>query len=425
MKIKSAFLSAIITSFIITGCGGDSNSSSTASDLTILKNVTVIDGTNGNPIIDASIIIKDNKIEAIQASSESIDKNATVIDMTGKYVLPGFIDAHIHLAGDEETGDGEQLLDNIFKGGVTTVRDMAGNGTALKTIKTAAESSLVSRPKVYFSALLGGREFLKNDPRVAPTAGSSTIGEVPWMKFYDTDTNVEELVREAKEFGVTGLKFYADISNELLIAATEEAEKQGLETWAHAALFTATPRDVAISGVNSMSHTDMLALTDLETLPKYIDVAEFFMMGGELGNADPNGAENLELYQTLIANDVVLEPTISPFVAREQGVEKAIRYAKSAYENGVMIGVGTDNDGTVLSEMKLLMENLGMSESEVIIAATANNAKSLGMESSIGTVEVGKVADLVVVSKNPLLNIDNLSTVTHVIKEGKIHEISN
>lgn len=90
-----------------------------------------------------------------------------------------------------------------------------------------------------------------------------------------------------------------------------------------------------------------------------------------------------------------------------------------------MIGVGTDNDGTVLSEMKLLMENLGMSESEVIIAATANNAKSLGMESSIGTVEVGKVADLVVVSKNPLLNIDNLSTVTHVIKEGKIHEISN
>lgn len=123
----------------------------------------------------------------------------------------------------------------------------------------------MAAPKVHFVSLITGKDFIDNDPRVESTVGNSVAGEVPWFKALDDATAVEALIQEAKAYGCSGLKLYADITvnnTKRIIAA---AKQINFPFWAHGTLFPGSPW--VIVGVHSFSHAPFLAYVPEERVP--------------------------------------------------------------------------------------------------------------------------------------------------------------
>jgi len=418
--IRTLMLLLLVSAF--TGFSENSESNEIVSvppEPVVLTNVTVIDGTGSDPISGATIVIENGKISSISTDdTPDIPGNANVMDLTGHYVIPGLIDGHVHLTDSEDVVVPKVTLADYFVQGITSVRDMAGNGTALSSLKSWASPIDKRAPQIYFSALVAGPNFLANDPRVLPAAGNSIAGQVSWMPMLDSKTDIPKLVSDAKEFGVTALKLYADIAPELVQVVTDEAHEQGLQVWSHTAVFSATPLDIVNAGVDAISHANMLMAAEYVTLPSYLNEDVFV---GALVPAQPNSEAMRKFFGIMVNKNIVLDATL--FLEHSSVNPVGPAFAQRAHELGVKVSVGTDGPFTVLDEIKALMQRAGFTANEAIVAATANNALVLGIEDTHGTITVGKVADLVVLSADPIANIDNLSGIVYVVKEGYLHSM--
>src|SRR3954470_21279597 len=149
-----------------------------------LAHVTVIDGTGAPARPDRTLVIRGGRIIAELASgSAEPPAGAEVLDLRGRWVIPGLIDTHVHLATDPSAGDRRDLvvqrLRNALHGGVTTVRDMAGDGRALAELARAALVGDIESPAIYYAALFAGPEFF-TDPRVLAVSRGVSPGEAPW-----------------------------------------------------------------------------------------------------------------------------------------------------------------------------------------------------------------------------------------------------
>jgi len=341
------------------------------------------------------------------------------------FLIPGLIEGHTHI-----TPISEKNLTIALKHGVTAIRDMAGDGSYLKLLHDAVKSGELIGPDIYFSALMGGKELIMNDSRVKiSTPSNYKLGEAPWMRGVDENSNITQIIKEAKECGATGIKMYAYLSSDLVKKLTDEAKKQGLKVWAHWEVYPATPEDVINSGVDAVSHVYFLLTPtnwNYEDGSKFLDVSNL------------NEEKNKILFSKMRASNIFLDPTI--VVAREMfssnpdkikvaELKKAVYdIVKAAYKNQVKIIAGTDiffpSDETVKlplhEEIEFLVTKVEMSPADAIKSATIYNAEVLGIENTQGTIEVGKIANLVVLKGNPLVDIFNIEKVKFVIKNGII-----
>jgi len=303
------------------------------------------------------------------------------------------------------------------------VRDMAGDARVLSGYARDAEVGDIISPNIYYSALMAGPEFF-NDPRSVATARGGTAGEMSYMKGVSDTTDLVLAIAQAKGTGATGIKLYADLSGPLVKKIVNEARKQGMKVWGHAWLSPAKPSDMINGGVQSISHAPLLIREKLDSVPSSWKKAGYLEK-----NWKDSMAFDASLFVLMKAHNTILDATMATYKkwAKEEP-SRAYNYTitkhitSAAYKAGVKICAGTDNDqeAFVQQEIKLLVSDAGFSPIDALIAGTKHGAEAIGIDRDHGTVEVHKIADLLLLDGNPLENIDHLDDVYMVIKDGTI-----
>ncbi|HET9881025.1 MAG TPA: amidohydrolase family protein [Candidatus Binatia bacterium] len=389
----------------------------------------MIDGRGGPPVEPARVVIQGERITAAgPADRIKAPEGARRISLGARTLLPGLIDAHVHLKGWRSSNPDDVLITphplaalraaadcrKLLHAGFTTVRDCGGClGPHLRDAIAAKE---IPGPRI-LTAYRG----LSQTGRVKKVTWALDI--TPLRQEVDGIDDCVRVVREQIGLGadlikvsITG-RVYAPQSDpgqtaytsEEIQAIVKEAHRMGRRVAAHAQA-TQGIKNGILGGVDSIEHGI------------YLDE---------------------EACQWMRERNTVLVPTLayfhriatlgeglgSPAYAVRKAKEVVEAHMKSfalAMRMGITIGMGTDFEGSALfphgengAEFDLMVDG-GMAERDVIVAATATNAAILGIEQKVGTIETGKLADLIAVPGNPLKQISALRQVEFVMQEGRI-----
>ena len=397
-------------------------------DNVAITGVTIVDANHRTPLTDQTVLISKNIIVDIIADNEkTIPDSFLVIQMQGKYLLPGLIDSHVHMATDPSGVDNRQhtldVLQKMLFSGITSVRDMAGDARTLASLSRDAATGDINSPNIYYSALMAGPK-LFDDPRIAASSAMGVVGKMPYMVSVTDSTNMVLAIAEAKGTGAIGVKLYAYISATLVNKIMAQARQQKILVWSHAWLNGTKPSDLVKAGLTSISHAPLMIREKMDSIPT---------SWRNKRHSDKFWDETLpdlsSLFQLMKAHNTIFDATLLTY--KKWGVEDSSmqynyeigkRITSMAYKAGVKICAGTDDDQVeyVQKEMEILVSDAGFTPFDAIVAATLNGAELLHIDDKYGTITVGKIADLFVVDKNPLENIANIKSVNFVIKKGKI-----
>jgi imidazolonepropionase-like amidohydrolase len=384
---------------------------------------SLIDGTASPIQSQAVIVVRGEQIIAAGAAREvQIPPKAQIVHVDGQFVIPGLINSHVHLATSPDPRQAKAYLRRELYSGVTAVRDMAGDERLLAKLKRESAADHILAPDIYYSALVAGPAFF-GDPRTHEAARGFEPGTAPWMQAITPDTQLPLAIAAAHATGATGIKIYADLPASLVSAVTAEAHRQHMLVWAHATVFPAGPSDVANAGVDVMSHADLLAYQlSAQVPPSY---AEAGAVDPRAWRSEPAMDSLLELMKT---RGIILDATIDvgvrhPIAKWPPGLAAFI--TSEAYRRGVMISAGTDDDldlneadSLLDAEIIRLVREAGVTPADAIRSATAIGARTIGEQDSMGTLEPGKLANFVLLQRNPLDDIGNIRSITEVVKRG-------
>jgi imidazolonepropionase-like amidohydrolase len=392
-----------------------------------IRNITLIDGTGRAPVNDAVIQIRDGKIlYAGLAEGLPEAQEAVTLNLRGQFVLPGLIDAHVHLSGSGEVDSqfradngamALKILSNAQKNlaaGITTVRDLGGWNELEFVVRDWIQRGEFAGPRMclagrFISITESGADYYEGMYRVAD--GVNEIRKA-----------VREQVKHGADLikiGVTGAVLVENgepgathFNEDEIQALVDEAEKFGRRVAAHAHGADGILKAIR-AGVHTIEHGTYL-YQNPATIQLMTERGIFLVPTLKVG------------WDILLAKESNIPEWIMEKNKATQG--EAELSLKMAYEAGVPIAMGSDV-GTPLNfhgENSLeiyWMQQAGMSAIDAIRAATGNAARALGWDSWLGTLETGKTADLIVLDVNPLDDLHILADKKHlqlVMKDGKI-----
>lgn len=402
-----------------------------------LKNINVVDVAGLKIKNNQTVVIENEKIKSIiNTSASNFSKDVTVIDMSDKYLVPGFIDTHVHHATSPDDSDNDQItrmrLRNLLRGGVTSVRDMGGDTRQLSSLKRRADNDTIQSPDIYYSVIIGGKAFFA-DPRTVASAKGETPGQVDWMRAVDKNSNFDEIMLRAVGTGATGIKIYAKVPANVIPKLEQSAKKHGLKVWSHAFVGPAKPQELINAGVETISHAPDISAHVVENFYELRRENKNITAKQKVESFDL--AKYKDFFADMKKQNTILDATLTVFEKQEGERDERGEllykwgqvFTRMAHENGIKISTGTDgasdfyNDAypLVQHEMKLLVKDVGMTPLEALQAATIHGAEVIGIEKTHGEVRVGKIANLVILNKNPRDNIENMKTIAHVIKNGQ------
>ena len=393
----------------------------------ILDNINIVDVINGGLIEKQTVVIKDSRIEFIGKSW----KNPTYskirkIDGTNKYLIPGLWDMHFHISWNK-TND-SLLFPVLFSKGITGIRDMGGDLRIQNNFKFKNKV----RPEIY-----GAGPIIDGNP---PVMYDFTIP-------VDKNSNIQGILDSIRDLGADFIKTYSLIKRSELEKVADYSKKNHINFSGHLSEFIDPIVSINL-GQKSIEHLNRL---------------------DRIWAKDPSEIDNIA--QAMIKNDTWLCPTliiynkkaklntnsvfnkkydkyIPSLLAKEWKKSKAVANTKNdsldwqkkeeefkqnsrlvyfLHRKGIKILAGSDFAGMpyvypgigLLEELKFLGE-AGLPNLEVIRTATINPAKYFSIDKDFGSVTIGKYADLVVLNKNPLTDIENIESTELVIKKGEI-----
>lgn len=440
----------------------------------VLQGATLFDGT-GAPAIDNSVIVvRNDTIECVGSEGDcSIPSGAEIIDVTGKYITPGLIDAHVHFA---QTGffDGrpdaldlrdtypftkvaayqkqhpQRYYDAYLCSGITGVYDVGGFTWSIDFQQSAEQN-----PKAPHVAAAG------------PLITSSTLDAFNTapdksLVTLDSQETGREVVQYLSELGSTGIKLWQldvedkDYMDRVAVVA-DEVQKENNQLIVHA-----TTLDQAKAAVDYGAKLLVHSVSDKEVDQEFLDSTKergtiytptLIVRGGYMlayraatGVSpypfdDPNGCvdsktrdllSNASQFSDHSAFSNGFMERLQEFDPQEDRVnEIPLQNLKKVYEAGIPIAVGTDagNPGTlhgpsIYGEMEA-MQSAGIPPEDLIVMATQNGAKAMQRSEDFGTLESGKFANLIVLESNPSSDIANMRSITQTMVKGKLTKVSN
>jgi imidazolonepropionase-like amidohydrolase len=404
----------------------------------VYRHASLIDGTGATPWADLAVITDGERIAAVVPNSAlTADqlKAAKQVDLGGKFLLPGYIDSHQHFATPPDRVEAEARLKRDIYSGITGTRDMADDLRQMADITRAARVGEIPSPDIHYAALMAGPSFF-DDPRTQAIAYGAVAGKVPWEQAIEDSTDMPLAVARAKGTYATAIKIYANLPGNLVAKIAKEAHRQGMRVWAHGMVFPATPREVVDAGVDTVSHTCYLAY---QAMPKRPDSYQHrFPVDASLFEHD--NPVLAELFADMVRRGTILDATVHVYrevetAAKEQHkpplctVVLAGKLTNQAWRAGVQISTGTDGDTplsepwpSLFDEFELLHDSAGLPPAAVIKAATLTGAKAMGAETEMGTITPGKLANMVVLSANPLEDVRSMRSVVMTVKRGRIYQ---
>ncbi len=404
-------------------------------DVTLYRDVSLFDGTGASVAPHRSILVKGDRIAQIGGPELTVPDGGKIVEGQGAFMIPGLIDSHVHFATQPKRREAEALMRRNLYGGVTAVRDMAGDARFLAELSRETLLGEVPGPEIGYSALMAGPDFFV-DPRTHAASAGLTAGAVPWLQAIDPKTDIRLAVAQARGTGATAIKIYADLEAPLVRAITAEAHRQHFMVWAHSMVFPATPAEGIDAGIDVISHACMLAYQAAKEKPtRYHDRA---MVQPELIDRK-NDPMLAKLFAKMKAKGIILDATLRVYAEGEKRLEKdphrsgsycplelAEAITAQAHRAGVVVSAGTDGEAPAESpwpelfdEIDLLVSGAGFTPSEALEAATRDSARTLGRSTDLGTVQPGKLADFVLLQEDPTKASNALRSVKLVVKRGK------
>ncbi|HWF89377.1 MAG TPA: amidohydrolase family protein [Pyrinomonadaceae bacterium] len=414
----------------------------------VLTHATIIDVTGTTPRHDVTVVITTDRISAI-GDHVSLPADAQVVDATGKFLIPGLWDMHVHwYARDTFT--------LFLANGVTSVREMFGNSDLLRWRDQIARGSLLGPRMVVASPIIDGPQPIWPNSIAVRNAEEG-----------------RKAVRRVKEWGADFVKVYALLPRDAYFAIADEAKQQGITFVGHVPN-SVSPAEASDAGQKSIEHLTgiLIACSDKET-----------ELRDRLVKADSPEARSriqttaLETYDEKKATDLIARfvknqtwqcPTLTVlrsgvllgdehfrsdgrlrYIPRQlqqrwgfrianrstaddgrakKVLEKQFEIVGAMQKAGVPILAGTDTGnpfcfpGFSLHEELALLVIAGLTPLEALRAATLNPAKFFGLDQTLGTIEQGKIADLVLLDANPLVDIRNTQRINAVVANGRFFD---
>ena len=399
---------------------------------------TLIDGTGKAAVTDASIVIENGRITAAgPRSGVRIPATATIVDTRGKSILPGLWDMHAHF---EQVEWGPIYL----AAGVTTVRDCGNEFEFLTSVRDAIANGHGLGPRILAAGIVDG-------------SGPYALG----VARVDTPEQAREWTRRYHDAGFQQIKIYSSVKLENLKAVADEAHRLGMTVTGHIpnGLNAYQAVEAGQDQINHFSYVVDLLVPPLPPGTKKTGRLE------AVAHIDTNSAELRKAIAFFKKHGTVIDPTLvltelytattaKPPASFEPGVTKVApelaaqlievdlpsRYSALMdsiltkelsilgilHRAGITIVAGTDQSvpgHSVYREIELYVQ-AGFSPLEALQAATIVPARVMGMEKDLGTIEVGKRADLIIVNGNPLEDIHNIRNVEFVITNGTMYNTS-
>jgi hypothetical protein len=391
--------------------GGTDSASESVPDL-ILADVTIVDGTGTDPRPGQTIEVTNGRITSIRPTASG---DSATVDVLGSFVTPGLIDAHMHLAQGEGL---HARLEDMLRSGVTSIREMANFMPQFADSISTADST--SFPRIFWSAFWAGPTFM-GDPRCRDRY--DRLGDVPWLLAVTDTTDVDAHARAARDLGVSGIKILSDLAPADVRRITQAGHAAGLDVWTHAVVFPTKPSDVVASGVDVISHAAFFVWEVPEDTPlTYNEPHPWTIFGppAPYATVSYDDPAVLPVLDSMRARDVILDPTLTLMhLQGDTAFTWAVNLTRIAHEMGIPIAVGTDTR-LIFDEIEALVNEVDLTPLEAIRSATAVAAAAIGVAEDLGTVEVGKRADLVVYPVDPSSDISALRRPAHVIKAGRL-----
>ncbi|HEX8471547.1 MAG TPA: amidohydrolase family protein [Brevundimonas sp.] len=376
---------------------------------------------NGDQVIeDGVIVVNENRIEAIgPRGSVTVPAGATVMDMAGKTITPGFVDAHWHgsMAADGIIPQQSRVDYASLAFGVTTIHDPSNDSSEIFAHSEMARAGKVVGPRIF-------------------STGTILYGaQTPFTAQIDSLEDALSNLRRTQALGAISVKSYNQPRRDQRQQIIEAARELNINVVPEGGSLFQHNMSMVVDGHTTIEHSIPLAhlYDDVRQLWGQTDVAYtptlIVAYGGAFG-------ENYWYQESPVWNDAILQqyvprrvldararrPTTQP--AEEWNHIAIAQQAKALMDVGVNVQTGAHGQREGLGEHWeiWMMAQGGMTPLQALRTATLNGAKALGLDKDVGSLEVGKLADMVVMNTNPLENIRNTHDIAYTVANGRVYD---
>ena len=414
-----------------------------------ITDVTVIDGTGGAGRQHMTVVISGGKIIALDSISRAIvPGQATIIDGRGKFLIPGLWDMHVHVAKA-----GAPSLGLFVANGVTSVRDMGGDFAVVQRWRSEIAAGARVGPRIRTAGPI-----LENAERVRRMKARGTVEPVDRFRAPVADTvDARRVVDSLARLGVDFIKVRTAASRETYQAIASTARRAGLTVAAHGDIVP--PEEMLRANQRSIEHAIYpplqkrdapvraqlireLASSQIAVVPTMVNYYQWLLVTpGEARRIVDDTLGRIDARRRYVSG-YLLEDWREQ-VAERGGVKEALirrfylpraytgvlRDLQEMHRAGVRILPGTDVAVALMypgfslrEEMGYFVDKIGMTPMEALVSATRFAAESSGMLDSLGTIQVGKLADLVLLDADPLVDVRNVGRIHAVMARGELFD---
>ncbi len=412
----------------------------------LIKAGTLFDAQSGDVVHNKVIVVDQGRIKAIEDLNKDLSgyKALNEIDATDKFVMPALFDTHSHVTAFVDTIETKFRVPNIkvfadaelsqwhlramLYQGVTNIRELGGFPEVAVNLKRLERTGEIKSPRI-----LACSKLMSESPLIFPEIVEQ-IHSVEHARNY---------VKEVKKLGVDYIKLLFNLRPEFSEAAIEEAHELNMKVAGH--IKATTWQEAIDMKIDALVHTPygndpMMDLSSKHVSQVLDEMAQkgipndptlamrygyfedtYFGQRTQLKEVYESAPQKLKTMWQMLSSYKSSMFSKNPAMA-----EYHFSYVQKAHDAGVVLSTSsdtwtswTDYGNTIHNEM-FLLSKAGIPNKDVLMIATRNGAYQLHMQKDYGTVEIGKVADLLILRKNPLIAMENTRTIEAVIKDGKI-----